>query len=467
MAIPSAIFIAYAMILLFQDLRTGVPEWIGLSGLIVVLLALGAWSAADWSMGFIVALGTIFRGMFLVRPPELSDDIYRYLFDGQMLLSGNNPYTTAPLNTIATHPAFSNLAALVNHGDLPTIYPPAAQFVFAAGAAVGGIFGMKLVLVVLDILMCVLIGQVLKRLGRPRSCLILYAWHPLPILEIAGSGHVDGAGILFLMAAIVILSIDFSKNQTPHQILHRLLHETLHHLSGWGIGCFLAAAMLTKWLPIIFFPGVLILVAAAQFQKPAGLKQIAGGFLLSTVVMTGVFWPDLQNGLHTLFVYAANWEFSGFAFRTLRDGLASGRAARLTVAGSFLLIAGVIYFRCYQTIGIGRKETSATKKNQRMLPFHSLYAVSLAFLLLTPTLHPWYALYLAAFLPFSAGPAGLVLSWSVLLGYRVVIGYALTGHWVESDLMPILIVAGPAAAFGASVFLKARHLNLRCFQKKS
>ena len=277
MAIPWAIFIAYAMILLFQDLRTGVPEWIGLSGLIVVLLALGAWSAADWSMGFIVALGTIFRGMFLIRPPELSDDIYRYLFDGQMLLSGNNPYTTAPLNTIATHPAFSNLAALVNHGDLPTIYPPAAQFVFAAGAAVGGVFGMKLVLVVLDTLMCVLIGQLLKRLGRPRSCLILYAWHPLPILEIAGSGHVDGAGILFLMAALVILSIDFSKNQKPHQTPHRLLHETLHHLSGWGIGCFLAAAMLTKWLPVIFFPGVLMLAAAAQFHRPARLKQDCRG----------------------------------------------------------------------------------------------------------------------------------------------------------------------------------------------
>ncbi|MEZ4602221.1 MAG: hypothetical protein R2861_02070 [Desulfobacterales bacterium] len=47
------------------------------------------------------------------------------------------PLHHRPLNTIATHPAFSNLAALVNHGDLPTIYPPAAQFVFAAGAAVG------------------------------------------------------------------------------------------------------------------------------------------------------------------------------------------------------------------------------------------------------------------------------------------------------------------------------------------
>ncbi|MEZ4565660.1 MAG: hypothetical protein R2860_01415 [Desulfobacterales bacterium] len=76
---------------------------------------------------------------------------------------------------------------------------------------------MKLVLVVLDTLMCVLIGQVLKRLGRPRSCLILYAWHPLPILEIAGSGHVDGAGILFLMAALVVLSLGFSKtNPTRH-----------------------------------------------------------------------------------------------------------------------------------------------------------------------------------------------------------------------------------------------------------
>jgi hypothetical protein len=66
---------------------------------------------------------------------------------------------------------------------------------------------------------------------------------------------------------------------------------------------------------------------------------------------------------------------------------------------------------------------------------------------LTPTLHPWYALYLAALLPFAGGTAGLVLSWSVLLSYRVLILYAVTGKWMESDGIPLLVMAGPAAAW--------------------
>ncbi len=443
MGIPCAVFIAYTMIFSLDDLRTAVPEWIGLSALIISLLAVSVFGIRDktvaWSLGFIITVGAIFRGMFLLRPAELSDDIYRYVFDGQMLLSGHNPYTAAPMDTLTTHPALSSLAALVNHGDLPTIYPPAAQFVFAAGAVAGGVFGIKLVLVVLDLLLCVVMAQVLKRLNRPRSFLILYAWHPLPILEISGSGHVDGASMLFLFTALLFLTSDFPNHQTPEGQVSRF--------AGWTAGIFLAAAMLTKWLPLIFFPGVLILAGSVQ------RKQIALAFLLSTLVMIGVFWPAVQNGFHTLFVYAANWEFSGFAFRTLRDGLSSGKAARLILAGAFSTIAGVIYFRCYRVMG--------GIKNKQILSFQSFYMISVAFLLLTPTLHPWYALYLAAFLPFAPGPAGLVLSWSVFLGYRVVIGYAVTGQWVENDLMPALIIAGPAAAFMAWVFLSGSILPSR------
>jgi hypothetical protein len=51
----------------------------------------------------------------------------------------------------------------------------------------------------------------------------------------------------------------------------------------------------------------------------------------------------------------------------------------------------------------------------------ALYAVTIVFLFLTPTLYPWYALYLVSFLPFTAGAAGLILTWSVFLSYRVLI----------------------------------------------
>jgi len=204
--LPLLTFIIYFMMFHLPDLRLSVPEWISGCALITILLALGVYrgqeGSAAWSFGFIISMGAVFRVLFLMRPSELSDDIYRYLFDGQVLLSGANPYHAAPLDALSSHSSLSGLAALINHADLPTIYPPAAQFVFAAGAFLGGVFGMKLFLIVLDILSCVLMARILHRLGRPQSNLILYAWHPLPVVEIAGSGHIDSAVIFFTFMSL-------------------------------------------------------------------------------------------------------------------------------------------------------------------------------------------------------------------------------------------------------------------------
>lgn len=451
-AVPLGLFLLYWMISRLDDLRIAVPEWIGLSGIIVLLIVANvsiSRSKDVFSTGFIITTGAIYRFLFLFRTPELSDDIYRYVFDGQMLLLGHNPYQAAPLNTIATHPGLADLAALVNHGDLPTIYPPAAQCVFAVGALAGGVIGMKLVLVALDLLLCMVMAQMLKRLDQPRSCLILYAWHPLPVLEIAGSGHIDGAGLFFLFTALFFLASNFSKETKPW--------VNQHPVFEWVAGFFLSAAVLTKWLPLIFLPGVLILAGSRQ------LKRVGWGFFISTLVMTGLFWPGIQNGFHTLFLYAANWEFAAFAFRMLRHILDSGTSSRLILAAAFSMITGVIYFRCFRA---GNKKLKQNSAHNALLVFQAFYALSMAFLLLTPTLHPWYALYLAAFLPFAAGPAGIILSWSVFLGYRVVIGYAVTGQWLESDLMPVLIVAGPAVAFIASAVLKKSAFYKNHFPKK-
>jgi len=449
--LPVLILIVYGWISRLPDLRVNVPEWIGASAVIVMLLGLACLLEIQgkndgWSAAFIIFLGVVFRMMFLVRPPELSDDIFRYVFDGQMLLASQNPYSAAPLDAVLSHPLLSDLAAQVNHGELPTIYPPAAQFVFAAGAFLGGVFGMKLTLICLDIFTCVLMARILKMLRLPASGLILYAWHPLPVMEIAGSGHIDAAGIFFLFLSLFFLMKNkFRPVSTgfPWPVL-----------SGWGAGFFFAAAVLTKWLPLMFLPGIFLLAGSR------GRKAAAFGFFAGGLVMAAWFWPDLCNGFYTLSIYVANWEFSGFAFRMLRAFLGSGTMARLILAAAFLSWAGVLYFRYYRAIrGLEEQKTAG----DGLLVFRSFYDVTMTFLLFTPTLHPWYALYLAAFLPFVGGSAGIIFSWSVFLGYRVLILYALIGLWVESDLMSMLIILGPAAAYAGVLFfgVAVRHKPLQ------
>jgi hypothetical protein len=82
-----------------------------------------------------------------------------------------------------------------------------------------------------------------------------------------------------------------------------------------------------------------------------------------------------------------------------------------------------------------------------LLELQAYYVLAMAFLLLTPVLNPWYALTLAVFLPFAAGPAGLVLSWSVFLSYQVLIPATLLGRWTEESLTPGLVWLPPCAAF--------------------
>jgi hypothetical protein len=71
----------------------------------------------------------------------------------------------------------------------------------------------------------------------------------------------------------------------------------------------------------------------------------------------------------------------------------------------------------------------------------------MALLMLTPTLQPWYALTLAVFLPFCAGPAGMVLCWVVFLTYQVQIPYFILGQWLENPLVTAAVFMAPVMAY--------------------
>jgi len=485
---PLAVFLLYGWIALLPDLRLSVPDWIGISaGIIILLTSIVFFSRSnpnDWSAGFIILVAAILRIMFLWRSPELSDDIFRYLFDGMMLLSGQNPFAAAPADLMPENPVMLNLIMKINHTELPTIYPPAAQVVFAVGAFFGGVFGMKLVLVFLDLLTCILMIKILASLGLSRIHCILYAWHPLPVIEIAASGHMDAAVIFFTFATVFWVfkekALGSARGGIPSKPATVTSLFAGQGVYGFVSGIGFAAAVLTKWVPLIFIPGILLLTSSGK------RRYFGCGFLVSFTALCWMFLPDILNCFYTLSVYAANWEFSGFVFRRLRSATGSGAVARYVLAAAFIISTIIVYFRysgavrslvgatlriflnpqlsngnsdpsfrqkraggAYHPIGIpdyGDKEV-----------FKGFYATAMAFLLLTPTLHPWYGLYLAAFLPFVSGPAGLVLSWSVFLSYRIAILYGLTGEWVENDIIPIFIAAAPAAAVAAAIIVKIIH----------
>ena len=424
------IVIACAFLALEKELRMAIPLLVGVTATMTIMLTcalyFGECGRITWSPLIILSMALVLRLMFLFAPPQLSDDIYRYQWDGSNILQGINPYAAAP-SQVKPPPSLSVIHSQINHPEYVTIYPPAAQMVFAAGAALKrDITGIKGFLVLLDMALCALLILLLRRLEMPVWLAVLYAWNPLPILEIAGSGHVDVAGLFMLMDSFYLLAFTRQSDSTKGP----------RHWPFLLSGALIAGAGLVKLFPFVLTPILFLLV-------PAGSrKYFVTGFLAALVALVLPFMPHLINITDSLNTYARNWEFAGFAFNSLRSINGSGAYARLILLCFFLLVYIVIILHLIKGI---RHDESLITRTRRAL--QSCYAVAMAFLLLTPTLQPWYALYLVVFLPFCPGPAGLVLGWAVFLAYQVQIPYFMLGRWIENPQVTAVIFWAPVTAY--------------------
>ena len=166
----------------------------------------------------------------------MSDDIYRYVWDGRVQAAGINPYryvpTDAHLEPLRDAAIFPN----VNRNNYaPTIYPPVAQMFFFLATRFGeSVLAMKLALVAIEAVGICALLQVLRGVGAPRENILLYAWHPLPVWEIAGSGHVDAVMVAFVALALA---------------------AAVRCRRTWS-GAALAAATLVKFFPLALVPAL-------------------------------------------------------------------------------------------------------------------------------------------------------------------------------------------------------------------
>ena len=187
------------------------------------------------------------RLTLLFSDPVLSSDIYRYVWDGIVQHAGINPFRYVPADPalgFLRGASEGNIFPMINRADYAhTIYPPFAQILFFVITYISPtITCMKTVLVLFEGLTLWALVQILRHLGRPREQAILYAWCPLLLWEIAGSGHLD--------AAVIAL--------TTLALLFRLRRQRLL------TGLFLGLAVLTKFYPLVLFPALYLLKPAPE-----------------------------------------------------------------------------------------------------------------------------------------------------------------------------------------------------------
>jgi alpha-1,6-mannosyltransferase len=247
---------------------------------------------------FILVIAVLLRLGPLLLPPYLSNDIYRYVWDGWVQGAGINPYRYIPSDAALQSLRDGMIYANINRvGYARTIYPPAAEMIYFAVTRISGsVMAMKLAMLAFDGGTIFLILSLLRRSGAPPERVLIYAWHPLTVWEIAGSGHVDSA-LCFL------LTLAFLARRRGMPI--------------WA-GAALAGATLIKYFPMLLMPA---LYRRWDWRMPAA-------FVVTVVLL---YLPYLSAGWNVLgFLpgYVAEERFltgGGFYWLSLFDYL-TGRS---------------------------------------------------------------------------------------------------------------------------------------------
>jgi hypothetical protein len=380
--------------------------------------------------GLRALLGTalVARVALLTLPPLLSEDLWRYVWDGAVQWAGVHPYRYAPaahaLDGLAASPALAAVRAHVGHPEIPTVYPPVAQVLFAlAGAAGPYPLVIRALAVLADGVTVWALWRWAERLGRDPRRAALYAFAPLPLLETAVGGHVDALGVAGLVAAGMALA-----GTRPARA---------------GVG--LAVAFGTKLFPALALPTV-----ARRAPRAVLVALVALGLCLLPYVGGGLAPPGLAT-------FAHRWRANDGAFALLLwplDAWASGlhpplglpawveQGVRLLVGRGpepvidlwpdevAFAIAKLVVLLAFGVVAL-----RAWRRARSLDAF--LGPVTAALLLLSPVVHPWYLLWLLPFLalaaPESRWPWPLI-AWTLLtwIAYLPRPDYLRTGTWSEA-----------------------------------
>ncbi len=343
------------------------------------------WNAGRRVALVVIVLGVVFRLFMLPTPVALSTDLYRYLWDGRVQLTGINPYIYPPDAPALTALRDPEVYPKINRRWAPTIYPPGAQIIFAALAwnAPDRIWALRAFLTACEAATMLLLACLLGRLGLPEGRVAVYAWAPLPIFEFAQAGHIDAAMIPLVLGALLAAG---------------------RGRSGLA-GGLLGGAALIKLYPAILAPA-LWRRSSARFP----LAFLATVFLGYLPYAWGVGWKALGY-LPTYFARHEDFNVGLRALLTDRIAL-TGPWPRLVVSG---LLAAVLLA---VLLGLGRKGATTL----RDLAGASGAAVGAYLLLLPSTIQPWYVAWLVPFLAVLPGPGWWYLTAAVPLSYLAYAG---------------------------------------------
>lgn len=318
--------------------------------------------------------------------PTLSDDAWRYLHDGRAQLAGINPFRYPPSAPEADAYAGPE-RPLINHPELPTVYPPGAQLTFFAAAVLKPhLISWKIMLLVFELALAAGMVQWLRARGSDPKWVAVYLLHPLPVIEFAGNGHVDAIAI-----AGLVLSLAFLERRR----------------SALGAVA-LAFSIASKYLmvPVAAF--------AVRLVQGRGRGTFVAAFVLALVFLYLPYLTVIPVG--SLGTFAGTFEFNGSVYELAR--LALSRGATRGVFGIVLLGVLVVLWR------------------RNASPEQAAFVWVAAVLILSPIVHPWYLTWLIPFLAWRREAWAFAWTATIVLAYTVLPDWQKDGIWELPTWVP-------------------------------
>jgi len=378
--------------------------------------------------------GIALRLVFLWDTPSLSQDFFRFVWDGHLLLNGFNPYLYLPDDLIASGADFIPNASLLHAsmGELSsghyTNYPPLNQLFFTAAAYLGGeslimtIVWMRVFIILAEVVIFFYGLKLLRLIGQPDYLILLYFLNPFVIIELTGNLHWEGM-MACLMLMGVYYFISYQRIKSP---------------------IFLGFGILLKLLPVIILP---LLLKGLRWKKAVVYFSILGVVMVLGIVPF-ISIEFLQNYGSSVGLWFGTFEFNASIYYVIR-------AIGFEVTG----------YNIIETVGkvlplitlISILLLAALRENQ--FPEFLLSSILFSFtiyLLLSTTVHPWYLTipllfsiftkhrYMVVwsglvFLSYSAysNPAFQENLWWIAIEYSIVIAVLIYELWPKRKFNPL------------------------------
>lgn len=349
----------------------------------------------------LLQLSILFRLIFLFSIPNLSQDFYRFIWDGRLILNGFNPYDSVPetfiqqgiLPFFGAQELYDGMGAL-NGGNFSN-YPPLHQLHFVIATVFGGtsifwtLVALKIQILLADVGILIYGRKILKKLGIHPNQIFWYGLNPLIIIELTGNAHFEPVMLFFLVFSI-----------------HVLLHMR------WILAALLfGLSVSVKLIPLLLLP--IFYQWFSNFGKQKKLQFIGFGFL-AILVNVILFIPFLSESLLSNFsssigLWFTSFEFNAsfyYLFREIGYGFRGWN--EIGIIGKVLPILVIIYIMYL----------SFVKKIRTTIQFITLLLFALTFYyLFSTTVHPWYLASLVLLGCFTTYKYSIIWTSVVVLSY--------------------------------------------------